>query len=147
MSENLYCKVLDENTGEVQLGAGCDDEFYIEIGMEKRDVELSEIDEKWYLAEKCPHYTPEEQEQIEQDRINNLTMTPLDFIGVLMNFGLTLEQINAFLESNLNIKMQLTYCNNVYCGVAKRFLPMTVEGIEITERMIEVAFMAKNGVL
>lgn len=147
MSENLYCKVLDENTGEVQLGAGCDDEFYIEIGMEKRDVELSEIDEKWYLAEKCPHYTPEEQAQIEQDRINNLTMTPLDFIGVLMNFGLTLEQINAFLESNLNIKMQLTYCNNVYCGVAKQFLPMTVEGIEITERMIEVAFKIKNGVL
>lgn len=90
-----------------------------------------------------PELTPEERQEI----INNLTMTPLDFIGVLMNFGLTLEQINAFLESNLNIKMQLTYCNLVYCGVAKQFLPITVEGIEITERMIEVAFMAKNGVL
>lgn len=147
MSENLYCKILDENTGEVQLGAGCDDEYYIEIGMEKRDVERSEVDDKWYLSEKCPHYTPEQAAQIEQEMINDLTMTPLDFIGVLMNFGLTLAQINAFLESNLEIKTQLTYCNNVYCGVVKQFLPMTVEGVEITERMVEVAFKLKNGVL
>lgn len=87
----------------------------------------------------------EEQQQKEQERINNLTMTPLDFIGVLVSLGLTLEQINAFLESNLNIKMQLTYCNSVYCGVVKQFLPLTIEGITITPEMAESAFIAKNG--
>lgn len=91
-----------------------------------------------------PNYE-EEQRQKKQERINNLTMTPLDFIGVLVNLGLTLEQINAFLESNLNIKMQLTYCNSVYCGVVKQFLPMTIEGITITPEMAEQAFILKNG--
>ena len=87
----------------------------------------------------------EEQQQKEQERINNLTMTPLDFIGVLVNLGLSLEQINAFLESNLNIKMQLTYCNSVYCGVVKSFLPIEIDGITITSEMIEQAFKLKNG--
>lgn len=89
-------------------------------------------------------YTAEEIAQKEQERINNLTMTPLDFIGVLQSLGLTLEQINAFLESNLNIKMQLTYCNSVYCGVVKSFLPITIEGIAITPEMVESAFIAKR---
>ena len=55
-----YCKILNENIGLVQLGAGCSDEYYIEIGMQERDVEQSEIDNKWYLSEKCPHYSEAE---------------------------------------------------------------------------------------
>lgn len=90
-------------------------------------------------------YTEEELEEQERERINMLTMTPLDFIGVLQAFGLTLEQINEFLESNLNIKMQLTYCNLVYCGVVKQFLPITINDITITETMVETAFKLKNG--
>ena len=81
----------------------------------------------------------------EQERINNLTMTPLDFIGVLQTFGLTLEQINTYLENNLAVKMQLTYCSNVYCGVAKSLMPVTFEDITITADMIERAFRAKYG--
>lgn len=90
-----------------------------------------------------PDYKAEEQAK-EQERINNLTMTPLDFIKVLQSFGLSLQKINEFLESNLEIKMQLTYCSNVYCGVVKSFLPMTIEGITITPEMVEQAFKAKN---
>lgn len=59
-----YCFILDENTGLVQLGVGCDDEYYKEIGMKQRDVEQSEIDLKWYLTPKCPHYTEEEKLEI-----------------------------------------------------------------------------------
>lgn len=91
-------------------------------------------------------YTEEEKQQQRQDEINNLTMTPLDFIKVLMSLGLTLEQINAFLESNLEVKMQLTYCNSVYCGVVKSFLPITIEGVTITPEMAEQAFIAKGSV-
>ena len=89
-------------------------------------------------------YTEEELEQRRQDEINNLTMTPLDFIKVLMSLGLSLEQVNAFLESHLDIKMQLTYCNSVYCGVVKSFLPITIEGVTITPEMAEQAFINKN---
>ena len=105
-------------------------------------IEETDIEYQLYNGE---YLTPEEVQQKEQERINNLTMTPLDFIGVLQSLGLNLEQINAFLESNLNIKMQLTYCNSVYCGVVKSFLPITIEGITITPEMVESAFIAKNG--
>lgn len=78
--------------------------------------------------------------------IDKLTMTPLDFIGVLQNFGLTLLQINEYLEANLTVKMQLTYCDKVYCGVAKALMPITFDGITITADMVEKAFRDKHGV-
>ena len=106
-----------------------------QLGYEIKETETAL--EAWGLTE-------EEQAQQEQERINNLTMTPLDFIKVLMSLGLTLEQVNEFLESNLDIKMQLTYCNSVYCGVVKRFLPITIEGTAITPEMVEAAFVDKN---
>lgn len=52
-----YCFIKDEKTGLVQIGVGCPDEYYIEIGMQQRDVTQSEIDYEWYLTELCPHYT------------------------------------------------------------------------------------------
>jgi len=56
-----YCFITDQEKGLVQLGAGCSDEYYQEIGMEKRDVEQSDKDNQWYLSEKCPHKTEEEK--------------------------------------------------------------------------------------
>lgn len=82
---------------------------------------------------------------IEQKRIEMLKMTPLDFIGVLQNFGLTLEEIDAYLNANLAIKTQLTYCQFVYCGVAKNLMPIKFEEIEITPEMVELAFRIKHG--
>ena len=140
-----FAKVKDKLTGLCNVGLGSNTDFYKSIGMVELDVEQSEKDNQWYLATQCPHYTPEEKEEMERERINNLTMTALDFIGVLQSFGLTLEQINAYLESNLPVKMQLTYCQNVYCGVAKALMPITYEGITITAEMVEAAFIAKEG--
>ena len=62
-----YCFIIDEEKGLVQLGVGCPDEYYIEIGMEQREVEQSEVDFQWYLSEKCPHYTEEEKMQRRQN--------------------------------------------------------------------------------
>lgn len=105
-------------------------------------VEETDIDYQMYDGE---YRTPEEIEQLEQERINNLSMTPLDFIKVLQSLGLTLEQINAFLDSNIEIKTQLLYCNHVYCGVVKQFLPIEIGGIEITADMIEQIFNRMEG--
>lgn len=75
-------------------------------------------------------------------------MTALDFINFLEQSGLMLEEINTFLESNLRIKMQLTYCQNVYCGVVCQLLPIEIKTetstITITEDMVKQAFMTKN---
>ena len=100
---------------------------------------FGEIPEGWTLI------TNEQAEEIKaRQKIETLTMTPLDFIGVLQGYGLSLLQINAFLESNLEAKIQLTYCNLVYCGVAKKLMPITVEDITITPEMVEQAFIDKN---
>lgn len=139
-----FAKIVNEETGLCEVGVGTDIDFYKSVGMSEMDVEKSEKDQQWYIADKCPHYTPEEKEEMEQERINNLRMTALDFIGVLQSFGLTLEQINTYLESNLPVKMQLTYCQNVYCGVAKSLMPIEYEGITITAQMIEDAFKQKG---
>ena len=139
-----FAKIVNEETGLCNVGVGTDIDFYKSVGMSEMDVEKSEKDQQWYISDKCPHYTDEEKRQIEENRINNLTMTALDFIGVLQSFGLTLEQINTYLESNLPVKMQLTYCQNVYCGVAKSLMPIEYEGITITAQMVEDAFKQKG---
>ena len=140
-----YCFIEDLETGRVMLGAGCSDEYYREIGMLQQDVEQSEKDSLWYLAKKCPHYTPEEKEQMEEDRINNLIMTPLDFIKFLEQLGISYEQIQNYLKEHVELDKQLKYCSSVYCGVVKQILPITVDGITITPEMAEQAFKAKHG--
>ena len=63
-----YCEILDNETGLVQIGAGCTDEYYKEIGMEKRNVDQSDIDYQWYLFEKCPHKSEEEKQREREER-------------------------------------------------------------------------------
>lgn len=85
------------------------------------------------------------QAQAEAERIAKLTMTSLDFINFLEESGLTLEEISAWLDmpENLRVKTQLTYCQNVYCGVACALMPIILGNIEITEEMVIEAFKAK----
>lgn len=91
-------------------------------------------------------YTEEELLEQEKERIGKLTMTPLDFINFLQQCGLTLEQIDAYLQSNLSVKMQLTYCSDVYCGVACSLMPVTIGDITITQEMVIQAFKVKNNI-
>lgn len=85
--------------------------------------------------------------QKEQVIIDNLTMTALDFINFLKTSGITDVQIEAYLNANLNVKHQLQFCQNVYCGVAKALMPVSVGDITITAEMVETAFKVKNGIL
>lgn len=93
-----------------------------------------------------PNYK-QEQAQKEAERIGELTMTALDFITFLRQCGLTLEQIKAYLDNNIELDTQLKYCQNVYCKVARSVMPITVGNITITAEMVENAFKVKNGEL
>ena len=53
-----------------------------------------------------PNYE-QEQAQKEAERVGNLTMTALDFITFLRQSGLTLEQIRAYLDNNIELDTQL----------------------------------------
>lgn len=141
-----YCKILDKETGLVQKGAGCSDEYYQEIGMEVRDIKQSDVDAQWYLTEKCP-VRPEPTPEERQAMIDKLTMTAWDFVNVLKTAGLTSDDILEFLNANPDIQLHLTCCQNVYCGVAKSLMPIEYKKITITADMVERAFKAKHGIL
>lgn len=53
MIEHKYAKIINEETFEVQVGVGCPDEYYIEIGMTEMDVEQA-YNGLWYVAGHAP---------------------------------------------------------------------------------------------
>ena len=70
-----YAKIIDEQTKEVQVGAGCSDKYYIEIGMSLMRVELS-YNGNWYEAGKAPQESQAEKEQkVRAVRNGYLSMT------------------------------------------------------------------------
>lgn len=71
MTENRYAKIINEATHEVQVGAGCPDEYYIEIGMTLMDVELA-YNGNWYVAGHAPIKPAPTPEEIKQERIDEL---------------------------------------------------------------------------
>ena len=91
-----------------------------------------------------PNYA-EIKQQEEQDRVNRLTMTALDFINVLKTAGLTALQIKEYLDANIELDQQLKYCQNVYCGVVKQLCPLSLGDVTITADEVEKAFKLKNG--
>ena len=93
-----------------------------------------------------PDYETKQQAK-EEERVSKLTMTALDFINFLEASGLSLEAITQWLAlpENLRIYTQLTYCQDVFCGVVRQLLPITLEGITITDDMVVNAFKAKYG--
>ena len=56
-----YAKVINEETGQCEVGIGTNIEFYQSIGMSQLDVDLSDVDGNWYLSNLCPHKSEEEK--------------------------------------------------------------------------------------
>lgn len=112
-----YCKVLDKKTGLVQIGVGCPDEYYKEIGMELRNVQQSDINGNWYIIDKCPMKTQEQKEQEERERISMLSVTKLDFLKyVCKPNGITYTKLMEIINSNENLQEVWNLCERVYRG-------------------------------
>lgn len=76
-----YAKVINNVSGLCETAEGSNIDFYKSIGMTQLDVEQSEKDNNWYLASKCPHYTPEEKaQQREADFNKQFFSTSLGYI-------------------------------------------------------------------
>lgn len=71
MSETRYARITNEETKEVQVGVGCPDEYYLEIGMWEMEVEQA-YNGLWYVAGYAPvppvPTIEEQNEQIRQTR-------------------------------------------------------------------------------
>jgi hypothetical protein len=96
-----YAKVINQETGLCEVGLGTNIEFYQSIGMEQLDVQQSDIDGSWYLADKCPMKTDEQKAQEEKERIAKLSLTRGDvFRALYLAKQVTREQIRAMIENN-----------------------------------------------
>lgn len=74
-----YAKIIDEQTKEVQVGVGVNDEYYIEIGMTLMDVEQA-YNSNWYVEGYAPKYEPTEDELKERVRsLRNEYLKDTDF--------------------------------------------------------------------
>lgn len=62
-----YAKIISEKTKEVQIGIGCTDEYYIEIGMKLMDVEQA-YNNLWYVK----GYAPQESEEEQKEKIRGI---------------------------------------------------------------------------
>lgn len=91
-----------------------------------------------------PDYEQQARDR-EQERINNLTMTAQDLLDLISNSGASWDEIDNFLNSNKEFKLRLTTCQNVFCGVIRRLLPIKIGNLTITDEMIVMAFKRKNG--
>lgn len=144
----LYGTVIDNNTGLCSIGTGTNIEFYKSIGMVELDVKQSNIDNKYYLANKCPMKTNEQTIKEEQDKINHLTMTALDFVTYIKKAGVSDEIILQYLQANPSVQLQLTLCQNVYCGVVRQLCPIKItEELVLTDDQVVNMFKDKNKIV
>ena len=102
-----YAKVTNNETGLCEVGLGTNVKFYQSVGMTELDVEQSDIDNGWYLAEKCPHKSEEQklQEAKESKYKENEAIRDAFLIS-----GVTYKDIlwDSDLEQKLNISVQLS---------------------------------------
>lgn len=92
--------------------------------------------------------TPEELAQEEQDRINHLTCTALDLITFIKSLGLTDEQVLVYLQANPSLQLQLTLCQNVFCGVVRQLCPLRIsDTVTLTDEMVVSFFKKKHNIV
>lgn len=95
-----YAKVINEETKQCEVGLGTNTEFYQSIGMVELDVQQSDIDNNWYLAEFCPMKTDEQKELEERERIAKLFLTGADVErGIYQAKGKDFEDIIELVET------------------------------------------------
>ena len=97
-----------------------------------------------YVLYNGSYLTPEEVALKEQDKINHLTMTALDFVTYIKKAGVSDEIILQYLQANPSVQLQLTLCQNVYCGIVRQLCPLKItETLTLTDEMV-VAFFKKK---
>ena len=97
-----YAKVINEETGLVEIGLGTNIDFYKSIGMTELEVQQSDVDGNWYLKALCPMKTDEEKAQEEKERIQELSMTRSDFFdGTIMAWGVGQDELLVLIQGLL----------------------------------------------
>lgn len=137
-----YAQLINEKTGLCSIGTGTDVDFYKSIGMTELDVQQSDIDNSWYLVDKCPMKTDEQKEQEEKKRVAMLKMTPRDFLLAITEMGVDFAKIKELMATNPQVEIELNYCNYVYRGNA--LLDQLCGQFGITTTQLDELFKTKS---
>lgn len=145
-----YAKIIDQESGICEVGEGTNTEFYKSIGMVELDVEKSDIDNCWYLSEKCPMKTDEEKAQEERERLDNLSMKRGDvFEALILAKDLGKPQIRKMIENaELDATTKLLYLNrfdeaiDFYRGYP--IFDLLGTQLDITPQMLDKFFETKD---
>ncbi len=89
-----------------------------------------------------PNYEQEEAQK-EYERVQNLKMTPLDFLKALEAFGITYETVKQIMDANPLVDREMRFCQNVY-----RKHPMIAQFASmygITDEQLDYIFKKANG--
>ena len=137
-----YAKLINKETGLCEVGLGTNTDFYKSIGMIQIDVKQSDIDNNWYLAEKCPMKSEEEKQKQEQQRIAMLSLTAADVErGIYKATGKDFDDIVAMVTElqlvgldvkalKIELKANNFYRGNAYVDAVGSLLGFTKEQLD-----------------
>ena len=116
-----------------------------------KGLEIKEVQEGYVIYD-FELMTVEEKEakqaQKEQDKINHLIMTALDFVTYIKKAGVSDEVILKYLQANPSVQLQLTLCQNVYCGVVRQLCPIKItEELILTDEQVGNMFKDKHKIV
>lgn len=137
-----FAQVINEETGLCSIGTGTNTDFYKSIGMIELDVQQSDVDNNWYLVDKCPMKTDEQKELEEKKRVAMLKMTPRDFLLAITGMGVDFAKIKELMATNPQVEIELNYCNYVYRGNA--LLDQLCGQFGITTAQLDELFKTKG---
>lgn len=131
-----YAKIIDENTGLVAVGEGNNYNFFKKYGFNKLNVQQSDIDNQWYLTEKCPTKTSDEKlQEARQNKYAEIT-EKYDYANKYLVFKVDEDQelyanVSWYQTWNkvISLAQQLsTQSSNTSLPNAVRFYKLTSEG-------------------
>lgn len=140
-----YAKIINEGTGVCEVGLGTNIDFYQSIGMTPLNVQQSDIDNAWYLAEKCPMKTDEQKELEEKERIAKLTCTKRVFALMLQELGITYTMLKQLIATNEQAQLEWDLC--VELERKNPLLDVMALQLGITSEQLDDLFRYANGEL
>lgn len=140
-----YAKIINQETGLCEVGLGTNASFYQSIGMTQLDVKQSDIDDAWYLADKCPMKTDEQKELEENIRISKLTCTKRVFALMLQELGITYTMLKQLIATNEQAQLEWDLC--VELQRSNPLLDIMAMQLGITSEQLDGLFMYANGEL
>ena len=138
-----YAKITNEETGLVEVGLGTNVAFYQSIGMVELDVQQSDIDGNWYLADKCPMKTDKQKELEENIRISKLTCTKRVFALMLQELGITYTMLKQLIATNEQAQLEWDLC--VELERANPLLDLMASQLGVTSEQLDGLFRYANG--